>query len=237
MAEVNKKEITVDDSFEQVLELDKSGALLSFRTKPGMFLELTEAQAKQLGSRTRQAYFISREAWTERLAEADAVMVNGSVDAKAAKPFIAAGTDADGGQLFKLNDQVGSASRRLQMGEVMEGYDPTDFYYERAEDVEEAIASGAEVATTGIRSAANPSGVGIHRITRKGHDELILMHRKDREKLRAADLRRTKQSLQGANEKGNEDRERSILKYQRDRGANVSVAAVREEDWTPVGKE
>jgi hypothetical protein len=120
----------------------------------------------------------------DRLEEEPVAAVIGSVEAKTPATLV----KAEGG--FKVNREAGSASKRLSIREVDAGTKREDLYYARAEDVEDEEAMGAAIVTSGVKSHANPEGKGVHRVTRKGVDELILMRRPDRNKAIAKESNR-----------------------------------------------
>jgi hypothetical protein len=174
MAAEGKKKISVDDEVKQIIEWDKAGIELLFDTRPGKFKELTGEEIKQLGSRTRTAYAISKDMAKDRLEEEPLAAAIGSVEVKTPRTL----EKAEGG--FKVNREAGSSIKRLEIKAVSDGVKRDDLYYARAEDVEDEEAMGATIVTSGVKSHANPSGQGVHRVTRKGVDELILMRRSNR---------------------------------------------------------
>lgn len=164
--------VTVDNSFGDIVEFDKKGQELLFVAKKGAFKTLSDEEVKQLSNKNRVSYLTSKALYDEALVDEPVEHLAQLVGATDVAALV------DTGYGIKLNADAGSATDRVKI-EVTDGRNPEDFSYIRAEDTEEYLRRGFEVVTTGVKSWAQ-KGSGVHRLTKRGYDELILVHQKDR---------------------------------------------------------
>lgn len=183
--------VTVDSSIGDIVEFEKKGGELVFSAKKGQFKVLTESDVAQLSAKSRQKYSLTKELYEENLIDEPVAGIASVIGAQDPAALINTGYG------IKLNAEAGSASDRLKF-RVTDGRDKKDFFYAQAENVEEQLYQGAEVVTNGVQSWGN-KGTGVHRLTKRGNDELILMYKKGKVEKEAAEIeKRYQERTQGA---------------------------------------
>ncbi len=143
-----KRVVTLDNSFETIIEWDKNGDTVLFDTKS--FKRLSDAEVVQLTKRTAERYHLSRELF-EAEQEAAALGVR---------------------ELPEFSTELGSATERLRIA----NQDPSMKYkHVRTDKVEQRLAEGWVFVKDGPERTLNKTAGGLHTIGSKGNEELVLM--------------------------------------------------------------
>ena len=141
--------ISVDQTFEDVLGFDEKGKLLVFDHEPGRFLELSEKQVSQLSYHNKGAYFVSKEMFRGAVAEAEPDFLKGLSIMQGASPTARLGVKGLRPGMhgcWKRDDEVAGCLR--------EGY---------------TVVQGDEVETFASRVGS------AHTLGAKGNVEMVLM--------------------------------------------------------------
>jgi hypothetical protein len=170
-------EITVDDSFEKIVELDNAGKRLRFDPDPERFKQLAPDEVKKLSEITRYGYQIARDEWQDLK------------DAARAE-------EEDLLERITVGETMGRAKQRLHIDGKQQGY---DYRWIRPDEKNEFLSPnrGWKVVKDGPeRTLSNPDGRGPHVIGTKGSEELFLVKRSM--KATAAERRARKAKRQAA---------------------------------------
>ena len=145
-----KRNISVDQTFDEVIASDQKGDLLIFEHEPGKFLKLTQEQVDSLSLHNRAVYMLSKDMYEKELRLAEV-------------PEFMRGIEVN---------QYARPSQRLNV----EGKDPnTHYVWKRPDEFREALRDGYK-AVQGDTVETYASRVGSsHVIGEQGHEELVLM--------------------------------------------------------------
>lgn len=152
--------VTVDDSFEKIVELDQAKKSIRFSAKPGEFKELTTGEVKQLSEMTKFAYNVARDEWRD-LADAE----------RAEEEHLL--------ELIRVGETMGRATQRLNIDGQQKGM---VYRWIRPDEQRDYLAPnrGWKIVKDGPeRTLQNQTGRGPHVIGTKGSEELILVKRSE----------------------------------------------------------
>lgn len=155
---IHSERITVENTFEDVVKLDREKKLIRFADEVNLFLEITPGQLNQLSERTQTSWRLAKEAYEERKASQE-------------EPNIAEWIER-----VTVGVNRGQARTRLRIDNKQKGWaykwqNPRDAWVKENQFGWQRVVGGPE------RTLANASGVGPHVIGDKGEEELVLMRR------------------------------------------------------------
>jgi hypothetical protein len=143
----------------EVLEYDKEGAILVFEHTSGRFLELEQDQVSQLSEMNRVRYRTIAEI-VEEESEEDPILVQVA-------------------SMIEAGSNNGNATSRLHVEGLPKG---VDHYWQRPDRLGESYKEGWVLCQIdGVKTLNNQSGKGIHRIGKRGEEELVLLVRSKEE--------------------------------------------------------
>lgn len=143
----------VDTTVEKIVELDKEGATLVFDTSSDGFVKLQDEDLVKLSKWNRDRYLVAREIWEE-------------IQGAGKDPLL------EIVQGIEFGPNRGSATARLHI----EGRDKNCVYWWATPDrVYEKMTQGWVPVQGGMEKTLHSRDGRVHRIGKKGEEELILM--------------------------------------------------------------
>lgn len=141
----------IDMTEDEVLEYDRKGATLVFDTTPGRFLKLSEKGVQALSQWNRDRYRVCLDVWSELVKD---------------DPL------ADLVEGIEFGPNRGTAQERLHIDGRNKDF---VYWWERPERVYAKQAAGWQVVQGTGEKTIHSRGERIHKIGKKGEEELVLM--------------------------------------------------------------
>jgi hypothetical protein len=148
--EIPLVEITLDNTWEEVVSCDKEGKKLLFNDAVGRFFELSPIQVRELSHDNRQRYFLAEGAAKFNKHEARIAPI------------------AD----IAVSGRFASPAARLEVTNKTPG---RHYTWKRTDEVANYKRDGYEVATEDGLGTADSVPSGVRKVTAHGEDELVLM--------------------------------------------------------------